>query len=177
VDGGNHSAQGNRACTRARRLVVSTWVDRGEELPVALAEASVALELRSAERRQERPHKRLRLDSHVLVALYERGRSRRGLDLDIRRSLLSAPDLLVRVSNRGLGMTSDEDMASLAGQLVDLTRTVEHMARQITVLGERANSQQEATDIQQERIEMAARELATVSARLQAAADALREVI
>ena len=39
------------------------------------------------------------------------------------------------------------------------------------------NSQQERTDVQQERIELASRELAEVSDRLQAAANALRESI
>ena len=74
-------------------------------------------------------------------------------------------------------MTSDEDVASVAGQLADLTRTVEEMARQITALRDRADSQEEATGFQQERIELAARELADVSSRLQAAADALREAL
>jgi hypothetical protein len=58
------------------------------------------------------------------------------------------------------------------------------MAAQHTVLRqrvdsqqERANSQHERAQIQQERIDLAARELAEVSARLQAAANALRESI
>ena len=42
---------------------------------------------------------------------------------------------------------------------------------------QRANNQQERSEIQQERIDLAARELASVSDRLQAAADALRESI
>jgi hypothetical protein len=41
----------------------------------------------------------------------------------------------------------------------------------------RAEFQQERTEIQQERIDLAARELAEVSARLQAAANALRESV
>jgi hypothetical protein len=41
----------------------------------------------------------------------------------------------------------------------------------------RADEQQERTEVQQERIDLAARELAEVSARLQAAANALRESI
>jgi molecular chaperone GrpE (heat shock protein) len=58
------------------------------------------------------------------------------------------------------------------------------MEGQLTVLRERAdsqqvraNSQQERSEIQQERIDLAARELAEVSDRLQAAANALRESI
>ena len=81
-------------------------------------------------------------------------------------------------------MTAQEDIASVAGQLADLTRTVEQMANQLTALRERAdgqqeraNSQQERAEVQQERIDLAARELAEVSARLQAAANALRESI
>jgi hypothetical protein len=58
----------------------------------------------------------------------------------------------------------------IAGQLAELTRVVEEMARQLSVVRERANTQQE-------RIDLAARELAEVSARLQAAATALRESI
>jgi peptidoglycan hydrolase CwlO-like protein len=74
-------------------------------------------------------------------------------------------------------VTAEEDIASVAGQLADLTRTVEEMAGQIKSLGERAESQQERSDTQQERIELAARELTDVSDRLQAAANALRESI
>jgi len=81
-------------------------------------------------------------------------------------------------------MTAREDIASVAGQLADLTRTVEQMASQLEALRvradsqqERANSQQERTETQQERIDLAARELADVSDRLQAAANALRESI
>lgn len=56
----------------------------------------------------------------------------------------------------------------IAGQLADLTRSVEQMASQLATVRERA-------DTQQERIDLAARELAEVSSRLQAAANALRE--
>jgi DNA repair ATPase RecN len=63
-----------------------------------------------------------------------------------------------------------EDTAAIAAQLADLTRAVETMARQLGAVRERA-------DTQQERIDLAARELAEVSARLQAAANALRESI
>ena len=80
-------------------------------------------------------------------------------------------------------MTADEDIASVAGQLADLTRTVEEM-NGLKALRERAdsqqvraNSQQERAEVQQERIDLAARELAEVSDRLQAAANALRESI
>jgi DNA repair ATPase RecN len=58
----------------------------------------------------------------------------------------------------------------IAGQLADLTRAVEEMANQLSAVRERA-------DTQQERIDLAARELAEVSARLQAAATALRESV
>jgi hypothetical protein len=54
---------------------------------------------------------------------------------------------------------------------------VENLARQVTAIRDRAVNQQEATDAQQDRIELAARELADVSSRLQAAADALRTAI
>ena len=81
-------------------------------------------------------------------------------------------------------MTAEEDIASVAGQLADLTRTVNQMNSQLKTLSERtdaqqvrANSQQDRTDVQQERIDLAARELAEVSDRLQAAANALRESI
>jgi DNA repair ATPase RecN len=63
-----------------------------------------------------------------------------------------------------------EDTAVIAGQLAELTRAVEQMSTQLTAIRERA-------DTQQERIDLAARELAEVSARLQAAANALRETI
>jgi methyl-accepting chemotaxis protein len=56
----------------------------------------------------------------------------------------------------------------IASQLAELTRAVEQMADQLSVVRERA-------DTQQERIDLAARELAEVSSRLQAAANALRE--
>jgi hypothetical protein len=67
-------------------------------------------------------------------------------------------------------MTEHEDTAVIAGQLAELTRAVEHMSSQLLAVREQA-------DTQQERIDMAARELAEVSARLQAAANALRESI
>jgi len=61
---------------------------------------------------------------------------------------------------------------------------VEEMAAELKELREHAVAQQQRADnqharseIQQERIDLAARELAEVSARLQAAADALRESI
>jgi DNA repair ATPase RecN len=67
-------------------------------------------------------------------------------------------------------MAGDEDAMVIAGQLADLTRAVEQMANQLDTVRERANTQQE-------RIDLAARELAEVSSRLQAAANALRESI
>jgi chromosome segregation ATPase len=67
-------------------------------------------------------------------------------------------------------MTKEDDTAVIAGQLAELTRAVERMADQLATVRERA-------DTQQERIDLAARELAEVSSRLQAAANALRESI
>jgi hypothetical protein len=67
-------------------------------------------------------------------------------------------------------MAGQEDTMVIAGQLADLTRAVEHMANLLETVRERA-------DTQQERIDLAARELAEVSSRLQAAANALRETI
>ena len=74
-------------------------------------------------------------------------------------------------------MTTREDIASVAGQLAGLTRTVEGMADQLRMLQKSAVTQQERSNAQQERIDHAARELAEVSARLQAAADALRQAL
>jgi hypothetical protein len=67
-------------------------------------------------------------------------------------------------------VTKQEDTAVIAGQLAELTRAVEQMSTQLIEMRERA-------DTQQERIDLAARELAEVSARLQAAANALRASI
>ena len=67
-------------------------------------------------------------------------------------------------------MTQREPVVQFAGQLADLTASVKEMADQLTSIRERA-------DTQQERIDLAARELTEVSARLQAAADALREAL
>jgi DNA repair ATPase RecN len=67
-------------------------------------------------------------------------------------------------------MPGEADAMMIAGQLADLTRAVEQMANQLDAVRERANTQQE-------RIDLAARELAEVSSRLQAAANALRESI
>jgi uncharacterized protein YoxC len=81
-------------------------------------------------------------------------------------------------------VTAEEDIASVAAQLADLTRTVAGMEGQLKAIGEQADRQQRRADdqqaraeAQQERIDLAARELADVSERLQAAANALRESI
>jgi len=81
-------------------------------------------------------------------------------------------------------VTAEEDIASVAAQLADLTRTVEGMESRLKAISEQADSQQRRADnqqpraeAQQERIDLAARELADVSERLQAAANALRESI
>jgi signal transduction histidine kinase len=74
-------------------------------------------------------------------------------------------------------MTEEEDTALIAGQLADLTHVVEEMSKQLQRLHEGAASQQLRADVQQERIDLAARELAEVSERLQAAANALRATV
>jgi hypothetical protein len=72
-------------------------------------------------------------------------------------------------------MTDDSDIALIAAQLADLTHVVEDMAKQLQLLLETAATQQTRADVQQERIDIAARELVEVSDRLQAAANALRQ--
>jgi DNA repair ATPase RecN len=67
-------------------------------------------------------------------------------------------------------MTEQRDTAMIAGQLAELTRALEQLSNELVAVRERA-------DTQQERIDIAARELAEVSERLQAAANALRESI
>ena len=67
-------------------------------------------------------------------------------------------------------MSAQDDATVIAGQLAELTRAVEQMSNQLIAMRERA-------DTQQERIDLAAKELAEVSTRLQAAANALRESI
>jgi peptidoglycan hydrolase CwlO-like protein len=74
-------------------------------------------------------------------------------------------------------VTAEQDTARVASQLADLTHTVEEMAAQIKTLRERADSQQDRASVQHSRIELAARELAEISERLQAAANALRESV
>ena len=74
-------------------------------------------------------------------------------------------------------MTEKENIAIIAGQLAELTHTVEEMEKRLQGVLERAASQQIRADVQQERIDMAARELTEVSDRLQAAANALREAV
>ncbi len=88
-------------------------------------------------------------------------------------------------------VTTREDIASVAEQLAELTRTVDEMAKDLKAMTERADrqqaradsqqdlvdSQQKRAQTQQERIDLAARELADVSDRLQAAANALRDSI
>ena len=72
----------------------------------------------------------------------------------------------------GRAVTAEEDIATVAAQLAALTRHVEELERQIN---ERATTQRVRAEAQQERIDLAARELADVSQRLQAAAVALRD--
>jgi hypothetical protein len=86
-----------------------------------------------------------------------------------------------RADHASKQMTAQQDIASVAVQLAELTRTVEEMAERVSALSERADTQREAAErhqeranVQQDRIDIAARELAEVSERLQNAADALR---
>ena len=67
-----------------------------------------------------------------------------------------------------------EDTEIVASQLADLTRAVEKLKADLDAVRSRADDAAERADTQQERIDLAARELGEVSARLQAAADALR---
>ena len=73
-------------------------------------------------------------------------------------------------------MTAKEDIAGIAAQLASLTKTVDRMADQLTTLRQGAVSQQQRSDTQDDRINIAARELAEVSERLQAAANELRHI-
>jgi hypothetical protein len=72
-------------------------------------------------------------------------------------------------------MTDEENIAIIAGQLADLTRTVEVMGNELRAVLLRAATADTRADTQQERIDHAARELIEVSDRLQAAANALRQ--
>ncbi len=72
---------------------------------------------------------------------------------------------------------SREDTEIVASQLAELTRSVERLAAEVKAMETRAVDAQDRADTQQERIDLAARELAEVSLRLQAAANALRESV
>ena len=76
-------------------------------------------------------------------------------------------------------MTAEEDIASVAAQLAELTRTVVDLERELTALLTRADERESRAvsraAVQQERLDHAARELAEVSRRLEAAANALVE--
>ena len=86
-------------------------------------------------------------------------------------------------------VTTQEDIAQVAAQLAELTQTVEAMAKDLKAMTERADTQEARSDnwrtmadiqdddalMQQERVDLAARELADVSHRLQAAATLLQE--
>ena len=74
-------------------------------------------------------------------------------------------------------MTEEQDTALIAAQLADLTQTVGVMAKELQALRERTHQQVQRADIQQDRIDIAARELGEVSDRLQAAANALRQSV
>ena len=81
-----------------------------------------------------------------------------------------------RVPGR-MRMTDEQDTALIAAQLADLTQTVGVMAKELQTLRERTHQQVQRADIQQDRIDIAARELGEVSDRLQAAANALRQSV
>ncbi len=74
-------------------------------------------------------------------------------------------------------MTQEEDTALIAAQLAELTGTVEALAKELKAVRDGASQQQVRADTQQERIDIAAQELAEVSERLQAAANALRQSV
>ena len=81
-------------------------------------------------------------------------------------------------------MTSETDIAILARQISELTKSAAETASQLQALRDRADVQQQHANVQQqhaegqqERIDLAARQLIEVSRLLQAAADALRESI
>ena len=94
-----------------------------------------------------------------------------------RRRRAAEGDLRLQRHRLGRSVTSQEDIESVAGQMADLTRTVEGMALQLKMLRERSDDQLERSNTQQERIDLAARELTQVSDRLQSAANALRQSI
>ena len=81
------------------------------------------------------------------------------------------------MTRAGVDKCPEKTTEIVAGQLAELTRAVEKLNAEFEAMRTRADSAQDRTDTQQERIDLAARELAEVSARLQAAADALRESI
>lgn len=74
-------------------------------------------------------------------------------------------------------MTEDADTELIAAQMAELTHVVQDMGRQLNRLVDASVTAQTRADVQQERIEIAARELAEVSDRLQAAANALRQSV
>jgi hypothetical protein len=57
------------------------------------------------------------------------------------------------------------------------TRSVESLSAELEAMRAQANTVQERADVQQQSIDLAAKELAEVSVRLQAAADAVRQSI
>ena len=74
-------------------------------------------------------------------------------------------------------MTEEQDTALIAAQLADLTQTVGVMAKELQTLRERTHQQVQRADIQQDRIDIAGRELGEGSDRLQAAANAHRQSV
>jgi len=74
-------------------------------------------------------------------------------------------------------MTEDADIELIAAQMAELTHVVQDMGKQLHRLVDASVTAQTRADVQQERIEIAARELAEVSDRLQAAANALRQSV
>jgi predicted nucleic acid-binding Zn-ribbon protein len=70
--------------------------------------------------------------------------------------------------------TEQQDIATVAGQLAELTRAVEELSGQISAVRERSDAQEERADLQQDTIDLAASGLHEVIERLENAADALR---
>jgi hypothetical protein len=83
----------------------------------------------------------------------------------------------VALESARVRMTEDADIELIAAQMAELTHVVEDMGKQLHRLVDASVTAQTRADVQQERIEIAARELAEVSDRLQAAANALRQSV
>jgi hypothetical protein len=86
---------------------------------------------------------------------------------------------LMRRTNSGNEL-AEPQLAKERPQLQDDTRrtlSVESLSAELQAMRAQANIVQERADVQQQSIDLAAKELAEVSVRLQAAADAVRQSI